>query len=83
MALAEDRRRSGCRRSSCSGGCGAADCRLEGERIRKGERIGEQNDVVGSRARAGGEIDELAESNTAVLAMPREEAVEEHGDDVF
>jgi hypothetical protein len=34
------------------------------------------------RARAGGEIDGLAEANGAVLAMPREEVAKEHGDDV-
>ncbi len=35
------------------------------------------------RARAGGEIDGLADANRAALATPREEAAEEHGDDVF
>jgi hypothetical protein len=34
------------------------------------------------RARAGSEIDGLAEASGAVLAPPREEAAEEHGDDV-
>ena len=34
------------------------------------------------RARAGSEIDGLAEASGAVLATPREEAAEEHGDDV-
>ena len=35
------------------------------------------------RARAGGEIDGLADANGAVFATPREEVAEEHGDDVF
>ena len=34
-------------------------------------------------ARAGGEIDGLAEANGAVLATLWEEATEEHGGDVF
>jgi hypothetical protein len=35
------------------------------------------------RARAGGEIDRLAEANGAVLATPWEDAAKEHGGDVF
>ena len=45
---------------------------VRGERIREGERSGEQNNGFGRRTRAGGEIDWLAEANGAVLAMPWE-----------
>jgi hypothetical protein len=48
-------------------GGGESDCANEGR----------------SWARAGCELDGLAKANGAVLAMPREEAAEEHGGDVL
>ncbi len=51
-------------------------CRREGEKDTRRQ-------TECQAARAGSEIDGLAEASGAVLAPPREEAAEEHGDDVF
>jgi hypothetical protein len=45
--------------------------------------VSSKTTALDCRARAGGEINGLAEANKAVLAIPREEAAEEHGGDVL